>query len=75
MYVDIDYKTSAYIGEHFCSMCRAPFKLKEGLMIGVVEGSYKATIFVCGKCLEKHKPYQTLEFDITKERYPKLGLR
>jgi hypothetical protein len=75
MHVDVDYKTSAYIGKHSCSVCGAEFKLSEGLMVSVVQGVEKATIFVCQKCLEKHKPYQTVEFDIAKERYPKLGPR
>jgi protein-arginine kinase activator protein McsA len=60
--VDIDYKTSAYIGKHSCSKCGADFKLNEGLMVGTVEDNHKATIFICEKCLEKHTPYQTPEF-------------
>lgn len=75
MHVDVDYKTSASIGKHSCSVCGAGFKISEGLMVGVAQGIEKATIFVCEKCLEKHEPYQTAEFDVAKERYPKLGSR
>lgn len=75
MHVNIDYKTSAVIGKHSCSKCVADFKLKEGLMISVVQDRNIATFFVCKNYLDKHVPYQSLEFDITKDRYPKLGLR
>lgn len=75
MHVDIDYKTCAVIGKHNCSRCGGEFKFKEGLMIGIIEGSDKATFFLCKACLEKGVPYQSVEFDIKKDRHPKLGLR
>ena len=75
MYVDIDYKTSAGIGKHHCSKCGDDFKLEEGLMISVVQGSNISTFFVCRNCLDKRVPYQSPEFDVTRDRYPKLGLR
>lgn len=76
MHIDIDYQTSAFIGKHSCSHCEADFNLREGLMIGIIQKSgAKATFFLCKECLEKRTPYQSSEFDITKDRYPKLNLR
>lgn len=75
MYINIDYKTSAVIGKHSCSKCGHNFDLKEGLMISIVQGSNVATFFVCGDCLRNTTPLQSPEFDIKKDRYPKLGLR
>jgi len=75
VHVDIDYRTHALIGKHTCSKCGGNFKLSEGLMVGIAEGTHKATIFICEKCLRKPVSYQTPEFDINKERYPKLDLR
>ncbi|MEM3698078.1 MAG: hypothetical protein QXQ94_11410 [Candidatus Bathyarchaeia archaeon] len=75
MHVDIDYTTAAVVGKHNCSKCVGEFKLKEGLMIGIIEGGNKATLFLCRTCLETGVPYQSEEFDIKKTRYPKLGFR
>ena len=75
MYVDIDYKTHASIGKHYCSRCGADFNLEKGLMVSVVQDRHIATLFVCEDCLKKRIPYQSSEFDITKDRYPNLGLR
>lgn len=75
MHIDIDYMTSAVIGKHNCSKCGANFNLKEGLMIKIIQDQFICTFFVCKDCLEKRIPYQSPEFDIKKDRYPKLGLR
>ncbi|MGB9779085.1 MAG: hypothetical protein ACPLW8_06720 [Candidatus Bathyarchaeales archaeon] len=75
MHVDVDFKTSAVIGKHNCSRCEGEFRLKEGLMISIVEGSNRTTFFLCKACLERGTPYQSMEFDIKKDRYPKLELR
>ncbi|MEM3828808.1 MAG: hypothetical protein QXP36_06305 [Conexivisphaerales archaeon] len=75
MHVDIDYKTDAVIGKHNCSKCGGEFKLKEGLMISIIKNIDKTTFFLCKACLEKGVPYQSKEFDIKKDRYPKIGLR
>ncbi|MCS7114826.1 MAG: hypothetical protein RMJ15_03880 [Nitrososphaerota archaeon] len=63
------------IGKHNCSKCGGKFKLREGLMISIIEGGGKATFFLCRACLENGVPYQSEEFDIKKTKYPKLGLR
>jgi len=75
MHINVDYKTSAVIGKHSCSVCGADFNIKEGLMISLVQNKFISTFFVCKNCLEKGIPYQSPEFDISKDRYPKLALR
>lgn len=74
MYVNIDYENLSVIGKHSCSKCGVNLNEKEGLMVSIIQSGNTATFYVCNDCL-KGASLQSREFDITKNRYPILGLR
>ena len=75
MYINIDYGTRAYIGEKKCSRCGRDFDLENGLMIGLLQGGDVVSFFICRECLDMKASFQSVEFDLAKDRYPILGYR